>query len=406
MNIILKLLGGSLVVQLLMFIALMISSRLFSPEQFSEVAWYLSVASVFSMISAFRLDYIVLKEDILDKIHFFKNVVLLNLLVILFSSLILILIDSYFDLIINSYLLIAFLFGFSFFNISLQYFVVVKEYDYIIYSRFFLALSQIIILLFLWRNYFEYGLLLANFIPYVLLSIFFLILFFYKYKIILRDFCDFCVQNIKEGFKNSILTFMQYSTPLMPVLFGAYLFDAKNIGAYFLISQAIAAPFSIFRRNLLIYFNGELADKKEAGIFIHRILRLKSILLLLLLLMIISFFIYFTSDFFVIILFGKTWVEFSWLLIIMALYYFFDAILQPFTTLLPLWGQLKKSLYLELFRFFIIFIVIPIFFYLTKFNFKYFIWFYISSMLCIYVVNFYLVFKSLKKDNFLTNLKS
>ena len=64
MKILSKLIAGGVIVQILVAVSVMISSRLYKPEVFGELGWYLSFASVFAIVAAMRFDYIVLSDRV------------------------------------------------------------------------------------------------------------------------------------------------------------------------------------------------------------------------------------------------------------------------------------------------------------------------------------------------------
>lgn len=403
MQIILKLLAGSIFVQILMLMSLILSSRLYSPEKFGDLGWYMSVASIFAIISALRLDYIALRESIIDKRDFYKNTVFLNLIIIFLSGFFLMLISFLFNFNFSVFVLLFFLMGLSLFNSLSQYLVINKLYNRIVFFRVLLVVIQIILLLYYNYNYNENGLILSNLIPYCIIGFYFIIFFIRKNLIDFHTFFIFLKINFREGFNNTLLTFMQYSTPLVPVLFGTYFFDSKNIGAYFLISQVVVAPFSLIRRNLLIYFNGELNSPNNAKKIMSDFFSYKKLVILIFLIALSIFLVNILSEYLVLLVFGKEWVDFYWLLSLLFFYYLFDTIFQPFTTLLPLWGELKKSMYLEFSRFFLVFALLPLLAYVIKLSFIYFLCIYIFIMLFIYLINFIFVIFYMTKINQVEN---
>ncbi|MHC3123658.1 hypothetical protein NL42_08350, partial [Acinetobacter sp. GN11] len=99
MKILSKLIAGGIVIQLLVAVSVMISSRLYKPEVFGELGWYLSFASVFAIVAALRFDYIVLSDRVNEeeKKEFFSNAIVVSLLIFSLLSLCTIVANSIFS---------------------------------------------------------------------------------------------------------------------------------------------------------------------------------------------------------------------------------------------------------------------------------------------------------------------
>lgn len=399
MRILSKLIAGGLIVQVLVAISVMISSRLYKPEIFGDLGWYLSFASLFSVLAALRFDYIVLSDRVKgeEKNIFFSNAVLVNLIVLIIFSIGLLVLSSIINFKYNILYLICFCFSLSFFNLMSQYLILIKDYKNYVAFKTYQVIFQIFIIVLLYYILPQDGLLLANIIPQLSIPIIYFIL---KRNVIIfkfSNFKNFIKRNIADGIKNSSLAFMQYSTPVVPVLVGGYIFDKSNIGVYFLFSQAIAAPFALVRRNVLILLNGEYSDKYKIKKLFNEIINIRNITITFFIFLSVFFLLIFLSKYLVLVFFGSTWVSYSWLMLVLFIYYFIDALLQPLTTLYPLWGKVNKALMFEVIRFCSVALLLPIIAFLFKISFLWFVILFLTFMALIYLVNFFSILNYVKR---------
>ncbi|NKG38771.1 hypothetical protein [Acinetobacter johnsonii] len=399
MKILSKLIAGGVIVQILVAVSVMISSRLYKPEVFGELGWYLSFASVFAIVAAMRFDYIVLSDRVCaeEKNEFFSNAIVVSIITFFLLCIGVVIANNVFHFKYNILYLLLFCLSLSFFNLLSQYLILIKDYNKFIFYKTNQLLLQIVMIVVFYYVFHENGLLLANILPQLIISILFFLFIrrFLSFK--LNNFIPFFYKNYREGFKNSFLTFIQYSTPVIPVLFGGYVFDKSQIGAYFLFSQTMAVPFSLIRRNVLILFNGEYSDAKKIKELFESVLTTRNFIIVLMSFACFLVFLVFCSSYIIMIFFGREWLEFSWLLSLLFIYYFFDALLQPLTTLYPLWGKVNKALGFELVRFASVAIVLPLVVFFAKLSFSSFVILFLIIMLLIYVVNFYSILMYVKR---------
>lgn len=399
MKILSKLIAGGVIVQILVAVSVMISSRLYKPEVFGELGWYLSFASVFAIVAAMRFDYIVLSDRVCaeEKNEFFSNAIVVSIITFFLLCIGVVIANNVFHFKYNIIYLLLFCLSLSFFNLLSQYLILIKDYNKFIFYKTNQLLLQIVMIVGFYYVFHENGLLLANILPQLLISILFFLFIRKSLSFKLNNFIPFFYKNYREGFKNSFLTFIQYSTPVIPVLFGGYVFDKSQIGAYFLFSQTMAVPFSLIRRNVLILFNGEYSDAKKIKELFESVLTARNFIIVLMSFACFLVFLVFCSSYIIMIFFGREWLEFSWLLSLLFIYYFFDALLQPLTTLYPLWGKVNKALGFELVRFASVAIVLPLVVFFAKLSFSSFVILFLIIMLLIYVVNFYSILKYVKR---------
>src|SRR5690606_6485187 len=149
MRIFIKLMSSGILVQGLMLLSTLVFSRIYLVDDFGELAFYASFGSIMAIIGGLRFDYILLKQNIVDKVgaYLLSNIssLFLNSFVLLIFFLI-----QYFFRILDYNLLILFLFGFSFslFNNLTQFFVGEKKYSYFIYLRF-MQVTMVFVIAFL-----------------------------------------------------------------------------------------------------------------------------------------------------------------------------------------------------------------------------------------------------------------
>ena len=399
MKILSKLIAGGVIVQILVAVSVMISSRLYKPEVFGELGWYLSFASVFAIVAAMRFDYIVLSDRVCaeEKNEFFSNAIVVSIITFFLLCIGVVIANNVFHFKYNILYLLLFCLSLSFFNLLSQYLILIKDYNKFIFYKTNQLLLQIVMIVVFYYVFHENGLLLANILPQLIISILFFLFIRRSLSFKLNNFIPFFYKNYREGFKNSFLTFIQYSTPVIPVLFGGYVFDKSQIGAYFLFSQTMAVPFSLIRRNVLILFNGEYSDAKKIKELFESVLTARNFIIVLMSFACFLVFLVFCSSYIIMIFFGREWLEFSWLLSLLFIYYFFDALLQPLTTLYPLWGKVNKALSFELVRFASVAIVLPLVVFFAKLSFSSFVILFLIIMLLIYVVNFYSILMYVKR---------
>ncbi|UIZ96485.1 lipopolysaccharide biosynthesis protein [Acinetobacter johnsonii] len=396
MRIFIKLMSSGILVQVLMLLSTLVFSHIYLVDDFGELAFYASFGSIMAIIGGLRFDYILLKESISDKVgaYFLSNILslFLNLIILLIFFFI-----QYFFQLLNYNLLILFLFGFGFslFNNLTQFFVAQKKYNYFITLRFIQVITVFVIAILAYASQYELkGLLWAYGGSQFLLGLMgfgFLL----KNKWVEVDLASLhkCYkENISEAGKNSLISFMQYSTPLIPVFVGGMFYDKKIIGAYFVFSQMISAPLSVVRRNLLIYFNGEFSSREKFYHAFSKVFSLTRFFLFLGILSVLLLITYFFKDELTLLVLGSQWSPYAYLLLPLVFYFVFDSLLQPFTTLLPLWNKVNISLLYEGVRFFLLVIILPVLIYIFKFDFVIFLTIYILIMLCVYLMIFYKIF--------------
>lgn len=390
MNVFIKLMSSGVLVQLLMIFTTLVFTRLFSAESFGELAFYASYGSILAIIGGLRFDYLNLKDSVENKYigYLVSNLCSFVLNISIFCILVGIKNASHF---LNGYNLKYILFfglSYSFFHNLTQYFISQKDYKKFIISRLVQILSIFVIGISLYnQSYSENALVLAyGFSQFFLGFSGFIVVTKDNYdKVSMNDVKLFFHMNLNEAFKNTVISFMQYSTPLVPILFGGVLFSEKEIGAYFVFSQMISAPLSVIRRNLLIYLNGEFSSpSKFKSVF--KYINTKYLKAAMLLAAIGFLIVYLFEARIIELILGNQWTAFSYLLLPLIIYFIIDSLLQPLTTLLPLWGDVDYSIRVEAARFIIIILLLPVVTIYLNLNFFIFLMLFIAIMIIAYVM--------------------
>lgn len=382
--------SSGILVQLLMIATTLVFTRLFSVENFGELAFYASYGSILAVISGLRFDYLNLKDSIHDKYvgYLVSSMCCIILNIIIFF---LLFVASYFYDVLSKYSLYSmFLFGISYglFHSLSQYFIANKDYKKFIFCRLVQVSSIFIIGLSLYLAQYNNNPLILSYSFVQLLLGFIGLLIIIRNNVVettIQQTRVFFNENLSEALKNTIISFAQYSAPLVPVLIGGMLFDEKNIGAYFVFAQMISAPLSVIRRNLLVYLNGEFSSiQKFRSLF--KYINKKYIALGCIFILFAFAVVYFLDEEITLLVLGGQWVVFSYMLFPLLLYFIIDTVLQPITTLLPLWGNANYSISLEVLKIILLTTMLPLLTIYFSLSFMGFLLLFIAIMIIAYVM--------------------
>lgn len=379
-----------------MIISSILFARLYSPEDFGTLAYLSGFASIIAVVSGLRFDYMAFSKKNEEKYEFNLLTLCLMFLIHLIFIFFAIVSNQFFDFFSgNSYWLIFFSFCSSIFYLSTQLLVSIGNYNFFSKVRIFQALLQLFFGFLFFYLHWVNGLIIAYSISQLLIG-------FIVYKSYLKNKFNLNKHKLKQCFLfnykqagyNTLMVLIQYSTPFAPILFGEYLFDSKEVGAFYLISSAIASPMSILRRSLLNLFNGELTSVQKAKTLINNFKNKNFVLLCLLLTLVIGVIsLNFYNEEIVLIFFGKQWLKYSNYLIPLFIFFFLDMIFQPFTTLLPLWGKQKFAMLFECLRFLLVYLIVPLIAYLMSFSYFSFFNFYFVCTTLVYLLIILKVYK-------------
>lgn len=373
-----------------MIVCSIVFARLYSPSSFGTLAYLSGFASIIAIISGLRFDYIVFSKKDNEKSLYNIISFLVMFFFHLFFTVIIFGIDLLSDFISKkTYWVVFFSFSSSVFYLSTQLLISIQEYSCFSKIRIFQAVLQLVTgFLFYYFNP-DIGLILTYSISQLFVG---LLVYYFNFKSLFQlkveDIKTCFLVNFRNAIYNSLIILIQYSTPFAPILIGKYLYQSNDVGAFFLLSSAICAPFAIFRRSLVNLFNGEMTSPKKAEVLIgkmkDKILILFGLLFFLLLGVVI---IYFFSREIVLLIFGKQWVNYSNYILPVFVFFYLDMIFQPFTTLLPLWGKRNYSMFLESIRFGLVYLLLPFLAYWLGFNYFNLLITYFFFSTCIYILN-------------------
>ena len=395
-NIFLKIIFSGIWAQLIMIISSVLFARLYSPEDFGTLAYLSGFASIIAIVSGWRFDYIAFSKKNEEKYIYNMIPLFLMFLMHLIFLIFAIVSNQFFDFFSGkSYWIIFFSFSSSIFYLSTQLLISIGNYSFFSKVRVFQALLQLLFGFLLFYLHFINGLIIAYSVSQLLVG-------FVVYRSYMKTKSDLNIYKLKECFLfdykqagyNTIMVLIQYSTPFAPILFGQYLFDSKEVGAFYLISSAIASPMSIFRRSLLNLFNGELTSVEKAKVLIINFKNKKIVLPFLFLTLITGIiFLNIYNQELVVLLFGKQWIKYSGYIVPLFVFFFLDMIFQPFTTLLPLWGKQKVAMLFECLRFLLVYLIVPVTAYLLSFSYFSFFNFYFITTTLVYLLIMLRVYK-------------
>lgn len=383
-----QIVGGSIGAQLVVVCAGLILARVYDPAAFGELGFYASIAALVSVVSGLRLDHIAFSESSKNKHAQYLNATLLNALASAAIATGILTLANQLDLvrplspaIAFSYTLATscyYLFGqFDLYSGNYQRFARIRFIQSALYATipalFLPALGQI-------------GLTLGVATSMAAACIYYYIL---TRKVIFtetKSYIPLLSSKWREAISNTGTTLLQYSTPFAPVIIGSGFAEKSEVGAYFLFTQMIAAPFSLVRRALINYFNATLSQPASAKACLmgNRRIILISIGALVIGSTAISAIIHLFGADIIKIAIGERWVGMTSFLLPMVVYFTFDALLQPVTTLLPHWGASKTLFRLELLRFVLVYLIGSVLIMLLSWSFFQYSIFFFASMLVIY----------------------
>jgi len=372
-----------------MVISSVLFARLYSPEDFGALAYVSGFASIIAIVSGLRFDYIAFSKKEEEK-HLFNVLTLFLMFLVHLIFIFFVIISNIFSDLFSgkSYWLVFFSFSSSIFYLSTQLLVSIGNYKYFSRVRILQALLQLVFgFLFFYLNW-SNGLIIAYSLSQLIIGLI-------VYKSYLQKFSNLKRYNLKECFLaeykqasyNTIIVLIQYATPFAPILLGQYLFESKEVGAFYLISSAVASPMSILRRSLLNLFNGEVTSVQKARNLMTNF-KNKNIILIGLIFSFITcvLFLFFYSEDVVRLFFGTQWLRYSYYIVPLFVVFFLDMIFQPFTTLLPLWGKQKYSMFFECLRFLLVYLIVPIVAYLMSFSYFSFFNLYFLATTSVYIL--------------------
>lgn len=384
------LLGGGILVQGLMFLSTLILSRIYTPASFGELGFYAGVASIVAVVAGLRFDYIAFANSNFHKSVFYSISLICAAIVLALIGVISLVAETYFIHKSNfAVLVILFCFSASLFNLGTQYLLAIGRYKTFANLRLLQVVVQISIGFLLYKIAPHWGLLCSFAVSQLLVGLAILAMLYKTISVIsLSEILKCWRSNFRPALVNSLISLMQYSTPFAPVLIGGMYYSKPEIGAYFIFAQIFSAPLAIFRRSAINFLNGEVGSVAKASVIlrVHKLHILRGVFVGVFLLVLGAALFFFFNNWFVTLLFGSKWLPYSVIVLPLFLFFCFDAVLQPFTTLLPLWGFHSNALGFEFLRFILIFVALPCLIVLYSLNFLEFLVSYLVAMVFVYCI--------------------
>lgn len=397
------LIGSGLTTQAIMFAGMLVLARLYSPSDFGEYGFYAGIASFAAVVAGLRFDYLAFTAGNQQNqlIHFYRAAILFSLITTIIAAIATTLLANKFENYTNfSTYAILFVLSSALYLIGTQHLLAQKEYTKYLKLRLYQAVSQIFTAIAFYKSEQINGLILAFGATQLIIGLY--ILKWSSSSPIISDYkttLGIIKNHIGAATINTTITALQYSTPFAPIIIGSIYYNQADVGAYFLITQLIAAPCAIFRRSITNLLNAEFNDpqKLKAKIKQHKQL-IKKATILSLTIAIPTFILAQTLKTEIIARsIGLQWIDHAALLAPLLVYYLFDSTLQPTTTLLPLWGKQASALTIETLRFASVFGILGFLASTNETSYLSMIEAYITIMIAWYLAGFLLLNLTLKE---------
>jgi O-antigen/teichoic acid export membrane protein len=391
------LIGSGVLTQAIMFLAALVLARLYDPVAFGDLGLYTGIGALMAVISGLRYDHIAYSQPPYRRDSLYLVSYLVCVAILLLSALVFFLLEIFIDKTgYSAYWSLAFCLCSSIFYLNTQYLISIRAYRDYAWFRILQALLQLAIGLLLYRLFPSYGLLMAYAVSQFLIGI--LILIRFRKHVTIRAWRHSIVVGryfFRRACENSLVIAFQYSTSFAPVLVGYVFYTKADVGAYYLFAQVFSAPLAIFRRSFMSLLNAEAASPVSAiGLYREHRNKIVSYSIILIACFLTSSCVLIYYDrFFTSIFFGKSWSGYSNLLLPLFIFFFIDALLQPFTTLLTLWGFQRSAIKYEAARFCCVFVLVPMMVVSFDMSFYYYFVFYSLIMIFIYMLILMSVFR-------------
>lgn len=329
----------------LLFVANFSLIFFYSSEDIARYGFYITIGSLFSVLSSIRLDYFAFFSKTNDPAR--ELVLSVGLWVVSVVTVCLVLVSYIIGSLGESTaLVIISIFSFSLYYLVSQCSLMVKDYSGYGWSRIILGLMFLFFLV-SFSNFGVVGLLFGYCCAQCLSSMYLL------RKNNLTVLCTpgrlryaFLVK-FRERLINTLSTSVQFLSPALPILLGSYFFDRDTLGAFFWVSQMLGAGAAVVKRSLMGYLSAELMH--DGKLQCSAIALAKKILKTAAVICLVNCALAITISILAVRLYPewKAYVEF---LPMLALLFTADALVQPLGSLLPSINREKLHLSLELAR--------------------------------------------------------
>lgn len=386
------LLGSGVLAQGLMFGGNLVLARLYQPETFGQLGYCAGFASLVAVVSGLRFDYFAFARA--PEVRAVHGAVALVVASILHAGMLLALTGAV-SLGLLAAKTAAWLLLFSactsLYHLATQLMMANAAYEGFARARLVQAVVQVLLGVALAPAHIESGLLWAFSLSQLLPAGWLLVRHRNKYLRFDRRALRSCWRTEwAPAAANAVLVLMQYSTPFAPLLVGRLRFAADEVGAYFLFASAFAAPLAIFRRSAINLLNAEAASPERAKTLAYGVQQHfgRTLALLAVLSFAAVCALALGAADIARLVFGQRWTPHAALMLPIFAFHLIDAVLQPFTTLLPLWGHQRLALHYETARFLLVFVAWPVLTGLLALSFVNAVVLYFVLMIGVYVANF------------------
>lgn len=351
----LTLIGSGITTQMILFVGMLFLARLYTPSDFGTYGLYAGIASFSAVVSGLRFDYLAFRSNPSKNEYdvYYWAALLFSVATVLVALAITSALSSHFVQYPNfSIYATAFVLASSACLIGTQSLLARKNYNLYAKLRIIQAIAQIIIGMLLYDIEGMNGLIVGFILSQLAIGLVILLKFKPRFGSQAR-IKELVAREVRSAWLNTITTGLQYATPFAPILIGAAIYSPVVLGGYFLFSQLIAAPTAILRRSITSFLNAEFSDparlSNEIALRRQKIIRVAlSIFAIAACGLAIAAIL---RHEIVETIFGSEWSPQAELLVPLMIYYLFDTLMQPFTTLLALWGRSWMALNIEIARF-------------------------------------------------------
>ena len=346
-------------------ISLFFIAKFYSPQEFGEFGYYMSILSILFPFSILGMENFIFINKNKSKtinvfiyIHSFFFFLFLSIMFLIFFS------DKnylFFIMPLNLFLM-------TIFDMILNNFIKDKKFSLnLLYNFLFCIITiaiQISSVLFFNKNV---AYLIIGFMFGYLLPISFLFfkkenLFSFKKNNILFFYKKFLLKNKQYIFMYLILTTLDCLIQFFPFYYIKNTFGLKDLGSYFLCSKIFYLPISIIGMSLSKYFLIEMSNPK---IIVKNIYFFIKISLFLSILIYGSLFIFNKIGLFVYFL-GQQWIDLEYLININILKFIFEFFVFPFIGIFIIKKKQKKLIFIKILFLMILFLG---FFFIKELNF-------------------------------------
>ena len=397
---ILKVFSGGSVAFIIGFIAMPIISRIYPPEEFGRFQLMYSIVTSFAIIASFRYEMAIVLEDTREDRD--KLVTLCLILLVITSSIFAISFFAFGDILLNilnakelapyiGFMTLMFI-GFGLYELSRYSFISEKKFTD-------LAINNIAYQGTTAGMQVGIGSFFPNFITLFIsllsgyLVAFGLALYKLRFKININysEAKRLFIKHKKFFFFDSITGILSTFVLKIPIFFITKYHGVQFTGYFTMAIMIIEVPFGIFSAPISQVYLKEAKDKLHNAVNLYDLYKntLKKLFAISIipLIVVIVF-----ADIIVNIFLGENWSEVAWILRVYIFAKIFNFINSPLSATFQILNKHEIPLYIVIFSV----IIIPIFLFISRFNFNYLIYSYTIALILVYIIYFLIINKLLK----------